>query len=61
MEIFRLDKAIEKLKTRSGNGHSSTQGSKGASFPIPKKKKGTCKSDEANNAIKELLENNGSL
>ena len=35
-----------KWKARSGDGHSSTQGSKRASFPIPKKKEGTCKSDE---------------
>ena len=35
-----------KWKVRSGYGHNSTQGRKIESFPILKKKEGTCKSDE---------------
>ena len=35
-----------KWKARFGDGHSPTQGRKGASFSILEKKEGTCKPDE---------------
>ena len=46
MEIFTLYKAIENEKLDLEMAISLTQESKGATFSIPKKKEGTCKSNE---------------